>query len=366
MGSCSTCQHDSRPAECRQDSMAEAEEERRQSSKKLLDVHTFTMVLHSAHLARSFAKFGWMNPYAVITVDDAEVGRTKPDTWAHKDPTWNASYTFEHKGVPETIKVSIWDMNHFHKHVFCGSVTVPCDVDMGEQIERDFTLTKHQKPTGLLTLTLSVSDGSDAQPRVGERIPTGLGDEMDHVVMWTSVKSRISIALQERTTQQEQQADSQPVALRRSSRSQQGNVDDNIAPALIGDWRCVDTHGLDEFLKATGVGMFQRKIAKAAKWPSWTFFVESELLVFINHSAIGELKEEIPLGTDYKTKDGHGNSLTCKTEWEDRKNGGLLITTRTGDIGSYKEERLVEGDKLTFTLTHGTGISWGRVFEREK
>jgi len=134
---------------------------------------------------------------------------------------------------------------------------------------------------------------------------------------------------------------------------------------LVGSWKCVATNGLDEFLKATGVGVFQRKIAKAAKWPRWEYNMKGELLVFVNHSAIGDLREDLLIGEEYAWRDGHGNAMTCMAEWRSSAMGGTLMISRSGPLGSYTEERCVTGDSLDFTLTHGSGAAWGRSFVRE-
>mmetsp|Transcript_165528 Transcript_165528/g.293131 ORF Transcript_165528/g.293131 Transcript_165528/m.293131 type:complete len:560 (-) Transcript_165528:74-1753(-) len=139
---------------------------------------------------------------------------------------------------------------------------------------------------------------------------------------------------------------------------------------LLGSWKCVETTGLESFLKQTGVNIFQRKIALAARWPSWEFVATDDggSIRFINHSAVGALKEDIVLnGEEYKIKDGHGNVLVCSSVWEPTTNGGVLRTKRSGPMGRYSEERLVEGDRLNFVLSHGDGgPSWGRSFIRKK
>mmetsp|Transcript_4996 Transcript_4996/g.16169 ORF Transcript_4996/g.16169 Transcript_4996/m.16169 type:complete len:89 (-) Transcript_4996:23-289(-) len=87
--------------------------------------------------------------------------------------------------------------------------------------------------------------------------------------------------------------------------------------------------------------------------------------MFVNHSAIGDLIEKFPLDKEYDWKDGHGNPMKCKAVWTTSDEGGTLLTERSGAIGSYKEERNIVGNRLTFILTHGTGVAWGRVFEKQ-
>lgn len=332
------------------------------------DTRNFTMVLHGAHLNRSFAKVGWMDPYALVFVDGKEVERTQPHKGAHKDPHWDLAHTWSASEVPGSIKVAIYDKNNFHRDVFCGSVTVPCSIDMGSQEERDFTLTKRDQPTGLLTMTLKVSNGdgkeqTDEHPL--ERVPTGLGMELDGLVEFSTSRSRTTVMVQLQEHGEEADGEQDKVVKRPSKK-----MDDSggqVAPALIGSWKCVETHGLDDFLKATGVGVFQRKIANAAKWPGWEFKVVDGKLIFINHSALGDLLETIIIGEEYDWKDGRDNAFKCMATWTTSDNGGVLLIKRTGGVGNYQEERTVAGDGLKFNLTHEkTGVTWGRSFAREE
>mmetsp|Transcript_80355 Transcript_80355/g.236402 ORF Transcript_80355/g.236402 Transcript_80355/m.236402 type:complete len:397 (+) Transcript_80355:113-1303(+) len=332
---------------------------------------TFSVVLHHANITRSVATVGWMDPYAVINVDEKEVGRTKPARWAHKEPKWESSFSWSSEGIPGFLKVSIWDKNNFHEDKLCGSVAIPCSLDMGVLERKEFALTKKNKQRGFVVLTISVhAAGGTAgaeQPAL-PRAPS-LGAELDNVVSWSQSRDEGSprIRLAEDAQQSLGSCDRSTELPETSDSAADRAVpagDGRLAPSLMGSWKCIATTGLDEFLKATGVGMFQRKLAKAAKWPSWEFSVQDDLVVFINHSAIGDLKEEFPLGKEYSWKDGHGNLMTCIAEWQATANGGLLLTSRKGAIGSYTEERRVTGNLLEFTLTHGTGVSWGRTFQR--
>merc|ERR1711879_258646 len=134
---------------------------------------------------------------------------------------------------------------------------------------------------------------------------------------------------------------------------------------LEGKWKCVATNGLEAFLKHTGVPMWQRKIALSASWPSWEFEVDGDRIKFTNHSALGDLKEEIRLdGTTYNWRDGKGNDFSSRAEWTESPDGGVLTIYRDGKLAKYYEERHLSGDTLKFTLTHGDGATWGRVFER--
>jgi len=87
--------------------------------------------------------------------------------------------------------------------------------------------------------------------------------------------------------------------------------------------------------------------------------------VFINHSALGDLKETILLNTEYIHKDGRGNPNTSFAVWEGTATEGMLRITRTGPVGDFVEERLVTGNGqfMSFAISAGE-LSWGRKFER--
>merc|ERR1712238_350344 len=107
-------------------------------------------------------------------------------------------------------------------------------------------------------------------------------------------------------------------ALAPGSEQVASTADSELQEVLCTSWTCVATTGLEEFLKHSGVGVFQRKLAMAARWPAWEFTVHEGSVHFLNHSAMGDLHEE----------------------------------------------RNVEGDTLTFSLTSSDGATWGRVFTR--
>lgn len=328
---------------------------------------TFTLQLHGAHIMRSVARFGWMDPYAVIAIDGNEVGRTAPKRWAHKDPKWESSFSWSFGAIPGSIKISVWDKNRFHLDKLCGSVTIPLGVDMGQLERKEFLITKKETTRGFVILTLSVlvdKPGALEHPTT-PMSQKSLGMEMDHVVSWSQGSERLGASSpQIRLVEDGRRQSICNASIERSPSKVLAFDDRKSASALLGSWKCIATRDLDEFLKATGVSIFQRKIAKAAKWPSWEFSTGDGVVLFINHSAIGDLKEEFPLGKEYKWTDGQGNPMTCRAEWKAMEGGGVLLTSRSGSIGSYKEERKVVGDILEFTLTHGTGASWGRTFRR--
>mmetsp|Transcript_7405 Transcript_7405/g.20024 ORF Transcript_7405/g.20024 Transcript_7405/m.20024 type:complete len:406 (-) Transcript_7405:52-1269(-) len=329
----------------------------------------FTLVLHSAVINRSFAKIGHMDPYAIIEVEDKEVGRSKPDKSAHKKPHWESSFSWAGEGVPKDIHIAVWDKNDFHRDVFIGAVTIPCSYDMGEQKDIAFTITKRSEATGTIKLSIGYAYPERVKEPALSTRPQTLGMELDKIVKHFSQPSPDTQVELEETTIHRQKSwvkepdEEKPKLERRPSRLTRDETQSALQP-LMGSWKCVETHGLDAFLKATGVGVFQRKIAGAAKWPAWEYQLEGDQVKFTNHSAIGVLLEIFPLRKDYDWKDGHGNPMSCKAVWTKSDEGGTLSTERTGKLASYKEERKITDNRLEFTLTHGSGVAWGRVFEK--
>jgi len=143
-------------------------------------------------------------------------------------------------------------------------------------------------------------------------------------------------------------------------------VEDDLATPLAGHWMCTSTFGLDEFLTKNGLGSFQRKLALAARWPNWDFKVEKGRIAFVNHSAMGDLHEQILLdGSKYTWKDGRSNILSCRAKWMKSADGGCLTIWRSHEqVGTYHEERRISGNTLTFTLFSQDGTTWGRAFDR--
>jgi len=334
----------------------------------------FVLEVHSATLDRSFAKVGWMDPYALITADMlgcgwVEVDKTKPDKSAHKKPKWDMQHVFQSGKLPKSIMIAVWDKNNFHKDVFCGAVTIPCSEDMGALDAKEFTLTKKGKSTGIVRLTLkalvpttgAVPQSATAAFRQEGRQNT-LGGEIDQIIAWAEgTHNDVQVTLQENADHPEGTPDEEEGAVLARMQTTGGGS----AGPLMGSWKCVDTFGLEDFLKASGVGVFQRKVAMAARWPAWDWSNEGAHILFINHSAIGDLKEEIPLNKEYAFKDGHKNDFKCTAEWTKTEDGGCLKIDRKGKVGDYIEERTVKGNKLEFVLTHSNGVKWGRTFERE-
>mmetsp|Transcript_1090 Transcript_1090/g.2213 ORF Transcript_1090/g.2213 Transcript_1090/m.2213 type:complete len:327 (+) Transcript_1090:21-1001(+) len=137
-------------------------------------------------------------------------------------------------------------------------------------------------------------------------------------------------------------------------------------PDLDGTWVCIDTWGLDDFLKEMGVNYMKRLAASKAPWPSWDFQQDGNSISFTNHTMMGEISESFVVGgAEYTAIDGQKQALTCKATWEGHK----LIIHRKGPQGRFKEEREIDGDILVFKLTgleEGQKSTWGRKFKRKE
>lgn len=355
----------------------------------------FTIELHCAELLRSFACVGRMDPYAVVYADGKELMRTPPHRRGHVAPEWTAAFTLE-EGLPEClpdlITITICHRNALRKEISCGSACIPVTEDMGWLDVMDFELLKKGKPTG----TVCVSVGIRGCAQGPEAPMVCVGGELDHVLMSIAVASQACSGFKSKERRASRKscrvsvfkhadgAGSSAVPIDGNVMATTVNADasdsplaidvepvsksrrcSQMMPQILGSWKCVATQGLDEFLKKSGVGMFQRKIAGAARWPNWDFTASGEAILFVNHSAIGDLKEEIPIGKEYQTKDGHGNALTSFAEWNPSPEGGSLLITRNGSGMNYTEERTVSGDSLEFVLRNvEVGESWGRTFTR--
>lgn len=342
-----------------------------------LVVKEFHVQLHSAELSRSFAKVGWMDPYAIVVLgDDAqESGRTQTAKGAHKKPVWESDLTVATGSMPDSVTVAVWDKNTFHKDVFCGSTTVPCAPDMGVLEKRDFILTKKDKPTGQIKITLRVvldessgrSQGSPDEMLVSK--PSSGCLEFDSLAAWARLPSGTALAMKQGENWAAQgTGDNDEAEHKASEKKSSAPIKEGLAGPLIGKWKCVDTWGLDEFLKAQKRSYFERKMASSAKWPDWEFKVEGseggDKVIFMNNTMIGLLTEDIFFDKEYEYVDGQKNAWKVAATWMATDAGGTLIMERTGSVCTTKEERVVNGDKLTFTLTSG-GVSWGRSFERD-
>jgi hypothetical protein len=138
-------------------------------------------------------------------------------------------------------------------------------------------------------------------------------------------------------------------------------------PDFTGEWTCIATWGLGDFLKAHGISMLQRIAAEKAPWPSWEFDQDGDKFTFFNRGMMGELKEEFEAGgPEYTFIDGRRQQLTCKAFWKDQR----LIIERCGPQGRFREDRYIEANgHLTFeliSLQDGVNAKWGRSFERKR
>lgn len=329
----------------------------------------FTIEIHAASLVRSFAKIGNMDPFAIVKVDGQEVFRTQVHKASHKEPRWTDA-TWTRHGAPEQIVIEIWDKNNYHKNVFCGNVEIPCANDMGEMEDFDFHLNKRDKETGTVLVTLRCGQQSrrPVAPSGGEFDNLHHAMENPCTLMAAEKSMRLMPAAHpEGADDDPGEADAISTAadapVRLKTVTAVGAVSQQMT-GMLGSWKCVSTFGLDEFLKATGVNAFQRRFAAAARWPTWEFQADGDALLFINHSALGDLKESIVFNTEYVNKDGRGNPNTCYAKWKGDNTEGLLEISRKMSMGNFVEYRELQGDNLSFRLDNGQ-VVWGRTFERE-
>jgi len=135
--------------------------------------------------------------------------------------------------------------------------------------------------------------------------------------------------------------------------------------SLEGLWTCTNTWGLSAFLKHSGVNLLKRKAAESAPWPSWEYQQSGNNIVFINHSAMGKLREDITVnGQTYTTVDGWKQTITCRATWE----SGSLVIEKDGPQGKFREERTIDHHgRLQFVLQplSPVGPNWGRTFEKK-
>lgn len=137
---------------------------------------------------------------------------------------------------------------------------------------------------------------------------------------------------------------------------------------LIGIWKCIDTWGLEDFLKKCGIGFVQRKAAVSAPWPWWAFEHDDAAtsIHFVNHGPLGEVEEHIDAtGAEYFSFDAKKQKMTNKAYWD----GDTLIIDRVGPQGKFSEKRHIdEAHRLQFSLQLMSGPhegeKWGRIFER--
>lgn len=140
-------------------------------------------------------------------------------------------------------------------------------------------------------------------------------------------------------------------------------------PIFNGSWTCIDTWGLDDFLKASGIGWLQRTAAVKAPWPSWEFIQpddDPDLILFTNRSGFGVVEENMRVdGPEYTAIDAKKQKVVSKAYWQD----DLFLIDRAGPQGKWLEKRSIDNDgKLQFTFVpldeHLSAAQWGRVFIR--
>lgn len=137
-------------------------------------------------------------------------------------------------------------------------------------------------------------------------------------------------------------------------------------PDFNGEWVCIATWGLDEFLKEMGISYMKRLAASKAPWPSWEFQQNQDKIKFCNHTMLGDINEEFVVdGPEYSTVDGHKQTLTCQARWE----GSILVIERNGPQGRFREERSIDPTtgELHFKLQgmEANSSAWGRKFKRK-
>jgi len=357
-------------------------------------------------------------------VDGREVHRTSPALWSHKSPSWDSALSVNGKEMPSSVTVAVWTQNRLRKDVLCGTVTLPCAEDMCALKQKEFAITNDSKLVGSIQLSLTPLGGQPTTTRMNsmKSVVSALGGEMDNLAHFLDDDQSPSTANEEKGLSRSgslvmaEPGANAAVCLRSEDRlaehptllspkksqdslkkpssdtlvidadaliasekeepaaaevsTDAAKEEDDMATPLAGNWHCVATNGLEEFLKATGVPAFYRRFALSARWPSWEFNVTKGHVHFINHSAMGDLHERIPLdGSDYIWKDGRGNPLTCSSKWEPSADGGVLTTRRhgtvSGNTANFSETRKVSGNTLVFELDNGEGLTWGRTFERK-
>lgn len=147
-----------------------------------------------------------------------------------------------------------------------------------------------------------------------------------------------------------------------------GRQDSDASKNFNGQWVCVETFGLDDFLKAMGIGWAQRMAAGKAPWPTWEFQQTGvDDFVYLNRGVMGELREVFTVGgEEYIFVDGRGQKIISKALWENK----ALVILRSTPHGKAREERRIDdSDILHFTLQSlepaHKGIKWGRNFQRK-
>lgn len=138
-------------------------------------------------------------------------------------------------------------------------------------------------------------------------------------------------------------------------------------PNFSGSWTCVDTWGLEDFLRACGASEWQILCASHAPWPQWDFLQTGDHFEYVNHNSLCDLREEFDVGgPEYIAVDSRNKKLRCTARWlED-----TLVIDRDGEDGKFRECRFINNEGLLkfdlLALEPGMeGRSWGRMFKRK-
>eukprot|EP00931_Biecheleriopsis_adriatica_P038226 TRINITY_DN21918_c0_g1_i1.p1 TRINITY_DN21918_c0_g1~~TRINITY_DN21918_c0_g1_i1.p1 ORF type:complete len:341 (-),score=44.72 TRINITY_DN21918_c0_g1_i1:73-1095(-) len=313
-----------------------------------------------AKLSRSFAKFGWMNVYAQVLIDGEQVCRTATARWAHKKPKWD----FCAQIVPKeacAITIVVRTRNPLGKDVLCGAVSIPCSDDMLELTGEHFKLRKESECTGAVHISLL------QRPRVQAARRKGLSQKMGQVAPFDSVVPS------EKPRAVCKGGDDRSPASDKTTRPSEPGMDEerldklqSCVHPLSGSWRCVDSEGLDDFLKAAGGGFLERSLFLNAGRLIWKFSVGSDWINYIAHTATGIIGESVPLdGSSFVQEYCRGSLFECRASWENSEYGGVLTIRRQGSAGSYVEVCRVHGNNLSYVLSIDPECSWSCTFRRE-
>lgn len=133
---------------------------------------------------------------------------------------------------------------------------------------------------------------------------------------------------------------------------------------LNGNWECVETWGLDDFLKKMGVGRIRRLAALKAPWPTWQFCQVGDEFTYVNRSKFGVMTEVfVADGSEYTHNDLENNVTICRAYWRE----AVLVIERQGPQGKCKETRAITANgEMHFVFSvEAMSCSWGRRFIRK-
>eukprot|EP00931_Biecheleriopsis_adriatica_P047171 TRINITY_DN27163_c1_g1_i1.p1 TRINITY_DN27163_c1_g1~~TRINITY_DN27163_c1_g1_i1.p1 ORF type:complete len:374 (-),score=54.18 TRINITY_DN27163_c1_g1_i1:406-1497(-) len=335
--------------------------------------HEWTLCLHGAEMSRSFAKLGWMNPYAEVLLDGEKTYRTSTAWCAHKKPRWD----FCAQIAPEAlsgITIVLYTTNSFGKDVLCGTVTVPWPDDMREIKGKHFNLKKYSECTGSIHISLL------QRPFVKAARQEGLSLKRRQIVPFDSLvpSSEQPQAVCADSNSAERTAYKPNPHAEPGMGGESLSVDkvntrtttqqQSVVHQLAGRWRCIDSECPEDFLRASGADFLEWSLVLNAKGRlTCEFSVGNDRIDFTARTATGVIFREILAldGSRYVEKDGCGNIFQCRASWENFEDGGILTTHRQGNTGSYIGVCRVAGDNLSFVLSIDPACSWGCTFRRE-